>query len=285
MSSSRTFNRKRMLITGKKFIKAKSFSGMLLFVSASMAMYFANSSLSIYYFELLKAPFVAGLSNSIFIMDAKTWVNDALMTIFFLLAGLEIKREVSIGELSSIRLAAFPIIGALGGMIMPAVIYLLFNFNSYQEGFGIPMATDIAFALAILLLLGNRIPIALKLFIITLAVADDIGAVLVIAVFYTKTLNILGVALSVITVIFLILLNRKGVKSLLPYMILGFLLWHWFHMSGVHASVSGILLAFTIPLSANISTSAFVRRLKLRLNYFESLEKTHQEKVLLNSSS
>jgi len=213
-------------------------------------------------------------------MDAKTFVNDALMTIFFLLAGLEIKREVSIGELSSFRLAAFPIIGAFGGMIIPAGIYLLFNFNGNSEGFGIPMATDIAFALAILILFGNRIPISLKLFLITLAVVDDIGAVIVIALFYTNSLNIIGLLLSIITFVIMIILNRSGTKSLLPYMVLGFFLWNWFHMTGIHASISGIILAFTIPITATISTNAFVRRLKLRLNYFEYLEQTKNEKLI-----
>jgi len=280
MAEHSPFNRKRMFITGKKFVRAKSFSGMILFFSAAVAMYLANSSLSVYYFDVLTAPFVVGFSESVFVMDAKTWVNDALMTVFFLLAGLEIKREVLIGDLSSVRLAAFPIFGALGGMIVPAGIYLLFNFNGYREGFGIPMATDIAFALAVLLLLGNRIPLALKLFLITLAVSDDIGAILVIAIFYTGSVNITGLILSVATLLLMVLLNRKGVKSLLPYMALGFLLWHWFHISGIHASISGIVIALTIPISAAINTDAFLRRLKLRLNYFEHLDKTRHETLL-----
>lgn len=280
MQEKSSFNKKRMLITAKKFIGAKSVSGMILFISATMAMILANSAFSKDYFDVLQIPFVAGFSNAVFTMDAKTWVNDGLMTLFFLLAGLEIKREVLIGELSSFRLAIFPIIGALGGMLMPSVIYLLFNFNGHYEGFGIPMATDIAFALAILLLLGNRIPIALKLFLITLAVTDDIGAVIIIAVFYTSSVNFFGLILSAITLFLMILLNYRGVKSLLPYLVLGFALWHWFHMSGIHASISGILIALTIPISAAIGTDAFVRRLKLRLNYFEYLEKKRQESLL-----
>lgn len=156
-SRNPSFNKKRMFITIKKFINAKSFSGMILFLSAIIAMYLANSEYSKYYFELLNAPFIAGISNLILSMDMKTWVNDGLMTIFFLLAGLEIKREVLIGELSSLKLAAFPIIGAIGGMFIPALIYILFNLNEHTYGFGIPMATDIAFALAILMLFGNRI--------------------------------------------------------------------------------------------------------------------------------
>ncbi len=274
------FNRKRMYITGKKFIRAKSFSGMILFVSALIAMVLANSQFSVHYFDLLAAPFIAGFSNSLFTMDAKTWVNDGLMTLFFLLAGLEIKREVLIGDLSSIRLAAFPIVGAIGGMLMPAVIYLLINFGGHSEGFGVPMATDIAFALAVLLLFGNRIPIALKLFLITLAVSDDIGAIVIIALFYTHSFDPLGLVLSVMTIVVMLMLNRQGVKSLLPYLILGFLLWHWFHLTGIHASISGIVIALTIPIGSLISTDAFLRRLKLRLNYFEYLDKKRKETLL-----
>lgn len=274
------FNRKRMYITGKKFIRAKSFSGMLLFVSAVIAMVLANSAFSVEYFDLLAAPFIAGFSNSLFTMDAKTWVNDGLMTLFFLLAGLEIKREALIGELSSIRLAAFPIVGAIGGMLIPAIIYLVINFDGYSEGFGIPMATDIAFALAVLLLFGNRVPIALKLFLITLAVSDDIGAIIIIAMFYTHSFDPIGVVLSVVTIVLMLFLNRQGVKSLLVYLILGFLLWHWFHLTGIHASISGIVVALTIPIRSSISTDAFLRRLKLRLNYFEFLDKNRRETLL-----
>ncbi|MDX1295046.1 MAG: Na+/H+ antiporter NhaA, partial [Sulfurimonadaceae bacterium] len=145
--------------------------------------------------------------------------------------------------------------------------------------FGIPMATDIAFALGILLLLGNRVPISLKLFLVTLAVADDLGAVAVIALFYTDSVNLTGILLSLITMAVMLLLNRRGVRSLLPYMVLGFFLWHWFHLSGIHASVSGVLLAFFIPITSAIDTPSFLKRLKLRLNYFESLEQQRQHKL------
>jgi len=279
-SNHSTFNRKRMFITLRKFISAKSFGGMILFLSAIIAMVLANSTYSEFYFDILNAPFVTGVSFFLLNMDLKTWVNDGLMTIFFLLAGLEIKREVLIGELSSFRLAAFPIIGAIGGIIVPALIYIVFNLNENMQGFGIPMATDIAFTLAILMLFGNRIPIALKLFLITLAVTDDIGAVLVIALFYTQSINILGLILAIFIILVLILLNKKEVKSLLPYLLLGFILWIFFHLSGVHTSISGIILAFTIPITASIRTKDFVRRMKLRLTYFEKIEESKHEKIL-----
>ncbi|CAA6815052.1 MAG: Na+/H+ antiporter NhaA type [uncultured Sulfurovum sp.] len=280
MKTKKSFNRQRMYITAQKFVKAKSFSGLILFTAAITAMIIANSPLAHYYFSLLKANFFIGFSSFTFSMDVKHLVNDGLMTLFFLLAGLEIKREISVGQLSSFKSASFPVFGAIGGMLIPAGIYILFNYNGQIQGFGVPMATDIAFALGILLLLGNRIPIALKLFLVTLAVADDLGAVVVIALFYTESLNWMGISLSLITLVIMMILNRKGVKALLPYMILGLFLWHWFHISGIHASVSGILLAFIIPLTPAIDTSAFLKRLKLRLNYFESLEQTRTEKLL-----
>ncbi len=275
-----SFNRRRMFITIRKLISAKSFGGIILFLSAITAMYLANSSYAKYYFELLNTPFITGFSEHILNMDAKTWVNDGLMTIFFLLAGLEIKRGVLIGELSSMRLASFPIIGAFGGMIIPSLIYISFNPNDTILGFGIPMATDIAFALAILLLFGNRIHISLKLFLVTLAVADDIGAVLVISFFYTSSINMTGIILALITTILLVLLNRQGIKALLPYMVLGFLLWNFFHLSGVHTSISGIIIALTIPITSSIKTKDFIRRMKIRLNYFEKIEESKNEKGL-----
>ena len=279
MHTRQPFNRKRMFITAKKFVRAKSFSGILLFFATAMAMLLANSPLSVHYFALLDAPFAVGFVDSLFSMDAKLWVNDALMTLFFLLAGLEIKREAVAGELSSLQLASFPVIGAVGGMIVPALVYLLFNIGGHTQGFGIPMATDIAFALGVLLLLGNRIPIALKLFLVTLAVADDLGAVLVIALFYTSSFNATGLLLAALTLAVMVFLNKRGVTSLLPFLLLGFLLWHWFHLSGIHASVSGVLLAFTIPIRASIDARSFLRRLKLRLSYFESLEEKRREKL------
>lgn len=275
-----SFNRRRMFITMRKLISAKSFGGIILFLSAIVAMYLANSPYAIYYFKLLHAPFITGFSEYFLSMDAKTWVNDALMTIFFLLAGLEIKREVLIGELSSIRLAAFPIIGAFGGMIVPSLIYIYFNPGDTILGFGVPMATDIAFALAILMLFGSRIHISLKLFLVTLAVADDIGAVLVIAFFYTSSINIIGLILAIVTIVLMVILNRQGVKALLPYMVLGVFLWNCFHLSGVHTSISGIIIALTIPITASIKTKDFIRRMKIRLNYFEKIEESKHEKIL-----
>jgi NhaA family Na+:H+ antiporter len=179
------------------------------------------------------------------------WINDGLMTIFFLLIGLELEREIYKGELSNFKDALFPIFGAVGGMIIPAAIFLMFNFGTEtQSGAGIPMATDIAFALGILSLLGNRVPISLKVFLTALAVIDDLGAIIIIAIFYTKAIlwNNLFIALGIF--VLLLVLNRMKVRSVIPYLIGGFAMWYFMLNSGVHATITGVLLAFAIPFEA-----------------------------------
>ena len=176
------------------------------------------------------------------------WINDGLMTIFFLLIGLELEREIYIGELSKIKDALLPIFGALGGMMIPAGIYLLLNFGtSTQSGAGIPMATDIAFALGVLSLLGNKVPTSLKVFLTALAVIDDLGAIMVIAIFYTKAIIWLNLAIAMGIFITLIVLNRLKIRNLIPYLIGGFAMWYFMLNSGVHATITGVLLAFAIP--------------------------------------
>lgn len=176
------------------------------------------------------------------------WINDGLMTIFFLLIGLELEREIYIGELSKIKDALLPIFGALGGMMIPAGIYLLLNFGTAtQSGAGIPMATDIAFALGVLSLLGNKVPTSLKVFLTALAVIDDLGAIMVIAIFYTKAIIWLNLAIAMGIFITLIVLNRLKIRNLIPYLIGGFAMWYFMLNSGVHATITGVLLAFAIP--------------------------------------
>ena len=176
------------------------------------------------------------------------WINDGLMTIFFLLIGLELEREIYIGELSKIKEALFPIFGALGGMIIPAGIYLLLNFGtSTQSGAGIPMATDIAFALGILSLLGNKVPTSLKVFLTALAVIDDLGAIMVIAIFYTKAIIWLNLFIAMGIFIVLLALNRLKIRNLIPYLVGGVAMWYFMLNSGVHATITGVLLAFAIP--------------------------------------
>ena len=176
------------------------------------------------------------------------WINDALMAVFFLLIGLELEREIYKGELSNIKNASFPIIGAMGGFIIPACIFLLFNFGTAtQSGAGIPMATDIAFAIGILSLLGNRVPTSLKIFLTALAVIDDLIAIIVIAIFYTKTIIWTNLLLALSVFVVLLILNRLKVKNLIPYLLGGVAMWFFMYNSGVHATITGVLLAFAIP--------------------------------------
>lgn len=199
------------------------------------------------------------------------WINDALMAVFFLLIGLELEREVYIGELSDIRNAALPIFAAIGGMLVPAAIYLGFNFGTdTQSGAGIPMATDIAFALGILSLLGNKVPAALKIFLTALAVIDDLGAILVIAIFYTKTLSFFNLFVALGIFAALLVLNRLKVRQLFPYLIGGIFMWYFMLHSGIHATITGVMLAFAIPFGDGSETSpsyVLQHRLHRPVNY------------------
>jgi NhaA family Na+:H+ antiporter len=219
---------------------SQALSGLLLLLCAAVALVWANSSAQASYHGLLRAE-VAGWS-------ALHVINDGLMTVFFLLVGLEIKYELQEGALSSVRKAALPVVGAAGGMLLPAAIYALVAMGTpAARGWGIPMATDIAFALGIVALLGNRVPAALRIFLAALAIADDIGAVLVIAVFYTPSVATLALAAIVVIMLVLFRLNKRQVHAVWPYLVGGLLLWIAVYKSGVHASIAGVLLAFTIP--------------------------------------
>ena len=201
-------------------------------------------------------------------MTLSMWINDGLMALFFLMVGLEIKREMLIGELSSVRKASFPVVAAVGGMVIPALIYFGLNPDNYI-GFGIPMATDIAFALGILLLLGNKVNPALKLFLVALAVVDDLGAVLVVATVYTSEIHASYFLHAILVYALIWILNLKGVKSLWPYLILGIFLWVYIHAIGIHATIAGVLLAFAIPISSKIEEQNFIRTSKKAIDEFE----------------
>lgn len=188
------------------------------------------------------------------------WINDGLMAVFFLLIGLELKREMYTGELSNVKQALLPLVGALGGMLIPAGLYLLLNSGTpTQSGFGIPMATDIAFAIGILSLLGKRVPLSLKVFLTALAVIDDLGAILIIAVFYTKALIWSHLLISLSVFGLLLVLNKLQVKSLIPYLIGGVFMWYFMLNSGVHATISGVLLAFAVPFGGGKSASSLLQ--------------------------
>jgi NhaA family Na+:H+ antiporter len=185
---------------------------------------------------------------TIFSGSIEFWINDGLMTIFFLLVGLEIKREIYKGELSNIRSAMLPVLGAMGGMLLPAIIHLCFNYGTAsQNGFGIPMATDIAFSLAILSLLGNRVPVSLKVFLTALAIIDDLGAIVVIALFYSKDVSLVYLALAILLFIIMLLLNRTRVYRTWIYLVLGVVMWLFMYRSGIHPTISGVMLAFAFP--------------------------------------
>jgi len=235
------------------FISTATLSGFILFVVTILAVYIANSAYAHQYFELLQTHLSFSFGTHIFSMSVLHWINDVLMAIFFLVVGLEIKRDMLIGELSSPKKASFPIIAALGGMIVPAIFYLSIN-QTHPTGFGVPMATDIAFALGILMLLGKRVSLSIKVFLVTLAVVDDLGAICVVAIFYTSELHYDFLIYSVLTYFILMLLNYFNVVRVIPYLIVGVFLWIFIHSSGIHSTIAGILLAFAIPLKSNKTT-------------------------------
>lgn len=224
----------------KEFFESEKAGGIILIFATVFSLIITNSPLGNTYLDLIHTQF-AGHSIG-------HWINDGLMTLFFLLIGLELEREIYLGELSNFKDALLPIFGAMGGMLVPAALFMVFNFGTAtQSGAGIPMATDIAFALGILSLLGNRVPTSLKIFLTALAVIDDLGAIIIIAIFYTKTLlwGNLFWALGIFTL--LLALNRMKVKNLIPYVIGGIIMWYFMLHSGVHATITGVLLAFAIP--------------------------------------
>ena len=225
-----------------RFFAAESAGGLVLMAAALAALIVANSPLADSYFAALHAVF-AGLSVS-------HWINDGLMAIFFMLVGLEIKREVLAGQLASWSQRALPGFAALGGMVVPALIYVVFNWGRPDTigGWAIPAATDIAFALGVLSLLGKRVPLSLKIFLSALAILDDLGAVLIIALFYTSDLSISMLLAALGSIAVLVALNRLGVKKLLPYLVVGALLWFFMLQSGIHATLAGVALALCIPL-------------------------------------
>lgn len=222
------------------FFESEKAGGIVLVFVTLLSLVLANSSFGTNYIDIWDI--------SINHHSLTHWINDGLMTIFFLLIGLELEREIYIGELSNIKNAALPAFAALGGMIVPASIFLFFNiYTNTQNGAGIPMATDIAFAIGILSLLGNKVPISLKIFLTALAVIDDLGAILIIALFYTKSISILHLCIALGIFILMLIMNRLKIYKLLPYLILGCFMWYFMLYSGVHATITGVLVAFAIP--------------------------------------
>ncbi len=233
----------------KWFFKLEAASGLVLLFSAVVALLISNSNYANLYFETLNQYLFLGINNIGLKLSILHWINDALMAIFFFFVTLEIKREFIQGELSNIKQAMLPIIGAVGGMLIPALIYVAINFDDPRtlNGWAIPSATDIAFSLGVLSLLGSRVPLSLKVFLTALAIIDDLGAILIIAIFYSGDLNILYLSLMLGSFILLLILNKLNIKKFLPYLIVGLFLWDFTHNSGIHATIAGVLLAMTIP--------------------------------------
>ena len=233
----------------KWFFKLEAASGLILLIAAIIALIVSNTNLSTLYFDLLNKHILLGTSKFGLDLSVLHWINDVLMAIFFFVVTLEIKREFIQGELSQPKKALLPIIGAVGGMVVPALIYILINFDSGYtlKGWAIPSATDIAFSIGVLSLLGSRVPISLKIFLVALAIIDDLGAIVIIAFFYSSDLSYLYLLLMFVSFISLLLLNKIGVKKFTPYLLIGFFLWFFTHESGIHSTISGVLLASTIP--------------------------------------
>lgn len=236
-----------------KFLKSEPAGGILLIVAATLAMIMANSPLHSVYNYLIDTPFTISLGGAGLSKPLLLWINDGLMAIFFLLVGLELKRELLEGELSDIKNITLPAVGALGGMIIPASIYVFLNHDDPQaiSGWAIPAATDIAFALGILSLLGSRVPASLKIFLTSIAIFDDIGAIIIIAAFYTAKISIFALSVAAACLAIMFICNRKGVSSLRVYGAIGVVLWVALLKSGVHATLAGVLVAFFIPIKAD----------------------------------
>lgn len=262
-----------MLITQyfKKFLHNSQSSGILLIFCVIISLMIANSSLGESFQNLLDTKI--GTETFHLNYPISIWINDGLMAIFFLLVGLEIKREIVEGELSSFSNASLPIVAALGGMVVPALIFFLFNQETdFAKGWAIPMATDIAFSLAIISMLGKKVPVSLKIFLAALAIVDDLGAIVVIAIFYTNQIHWDYLGLSALMVAILVILNRLNVAKHIFYLIPGIFLWYFMHHSGIHATIAGVLLAFAIP--TNVSTTEISplekleQKLHLPVNFF-----------------
>ncbi|QJR37903.1 Na+/H+ antiporter NhaA [Gemmatimonas groenlandica] len=261
----------RVLGPFQRFFSTNASSGLLLLATTAVALVWANSPWAEAYHHLWDTPFSVGTPTFSLALPLHAWVNDGLMAIFFFLVGLEIKREVLIGELSTRRSAALPVAAALGGMLVPALLFASVNAGRPgAAGWGVPMATDIAFALGILALLGNRVPSSLRVFLAALAIADDLGAVLVIAFFYTSAIDWSALGAAGVVLLVLIGLNRAGARRPATYALLGAVLWLFMLKSGIHATIAGVLLALTVPARTRISEDEFLASAEASLADFRA---------------
>lgn len=267
----------------QEFAATESAGGIVLLVCTALALGWANSPWNASYFSLWERSLSVGFEGAQLTKTLHDWINDGLMVVFFFLVGLEIKREMRVGELATLRQAMLPIAAAIGGMIVPAAIFALFNAGQPGSGgWGIPMATDIAFALGALALLGSRIPAGLKIFLAALAIVDDIGAVLVIAIFYTADIAVGSLAAAALVLLVLFACNRAGVRNSIVYALLGIVLWFAVLKSGVHATVAGVLLALVIPARTRIDEDHFVASARRALNSLLAASDPEASSVMSN---
>ena len=248
----------------KYFFKLEAASGLVLLLAAILALIISNGNLSEYYFSTLEKYIILGTKEFGLKLSVLHWINDVLMAIFFFFVSLEIKREFIQGELSNPKKAMLPIIGAVGGMAVPALFYIVVNYSDSAtlNGWAIPSATDIAFSLGVLSLLGKRVPISLKVFLTALAIIDDLGAIVIIAFFYSGNIEIKYLILMLLSLIVLIGLNKFRIKSFIPFLIVGIFLWDFTHQSGIHATIAGVLLALTIPHNTKNSKQSMLLKLE-----------------------
>ncbi|WP_373069928.1 Na+/H+ antiporter NhaA [Sulfurimonas sp.] len=272
------------------FLHSQSTSGFILIAATLIALIVANSPIADIYQHIIHTKITFEVATWYLSHSIHHWINDGLMAIFFFMVGLEIKREISVGELSIFQNAILPIVAAIGGMVFPALIYTFFNYDEASfHGWGIPMATDIAFAISILVLLGNRVSPALITFLVALAIVDDLGAVLVIAIFYTKHIIFLPLFLAFACFALLLVFNRMGIHMILPYFLVSMFMWFFMLESGVHATVAGVLAAFTIPSRPKFAPVNFTRKLRDLLDEYDSYpvatdHTTHdKQKAILNT--
>lgn len=272
----------RVLTPFEEFIHRQTTSGLLLMGSAIIALFLANGVFADAYLHFIHTPVNLNIGSWGINMSLHHWVNDGLMALFFFVVGLELKREIMVGELSDLRQAALPIIAAVGGMVVPALIYLAFNHDGdAARGWGVPMATDIAFAVGALVLLARRVPKALITFLVALAIADDLGAVLVIALFYTQELVINWLIVSVLLVALLFTFNFAGIRKVMPYFMVAVLLWYALLQSGVHATLAGVLGAFTVPARSKYDPRLFADLINQQIDRF--IASRHQDDSLMTN--
>jgi Na+:H+ antiporter, NhaA family len=260
----------RVLTPFDEFVHGQTTSGLLLMASAVIALLLANSALAEFYSHVTHTLIGLNIGEWKLEMSLHHWVNDALMAVFFFLVGMELKREILVGELSDLRKAALPIVAAIGGMLVPAALFFFMNPDGdASRGWGIPMATDIAFAVGALVLLGNKVPKTLVTFLVALAIVDDLGAVLVIALFYTKELVPMWLGVAALIFAVLVIFNFIGIRRAIPYFLVAVLLWYALLQSGVHATIAGVLGAFSVPARPKYDPSLFVSRLRELVERFK----------------